>query len=111
MEIKRELNQRDSFPQITERRDSYHSQVWPWQVFILQKVRSDYMYRIFAQLDGGEYLFVAGREELEEALHLVEGLSAYWPRKYVVRDSEGCEVDLTTYTGIEPERDAASSLN
>jgi len=69
------------------------------------------MYRVFVELEGGDSLFVAHREDLEEAIQLVEGLSAYWPRKYVVRDSEGCEIDLTTYTGTQPDRDAASRIN
>lgn len=77
----------------------------------MHKVRCDYMYRVFVQLDGGEYLFVAGREELEEALDLVEGLISYWPRKYVVRDPVGCDIDLITSIASEPERDTALPLS
>ena len=66
------------------------------------------MYHVFVQLDDCEFVTVACRDELEEAIHLIDGLNAYWPREYVVRDSEGNDVDLTRYTAIEPERGATS---
>jgi hypothetical protein len=68
------------------------------------------MYRIFAQLDDGQFLFVACRDELDVALELIEGLNAYWPREYVVRDSQGNDVDLTKYIATEAERSAVSSM-
>jgi hypothetical protein len=61
------------------------------------------MYRIFVQLDDREFVIVACCDELQEAVELIEGLSAYWPREYVVRDSEGHDVDITRYTAMEPE--------
>ena len=61
------------------------------------------MYRIFVQLDDREFVIVACRDELQEAVHLIEGLSNYWPREYVVRDSEGHDVDITRSIAIEPE--------
>ena len=69
------------------------------------------MYRELAQLDYGEFLIVACRGKLEEAVQLIEGLNAYWPRKYVVRDSEGNDVDLTRNTAIEPERGTPSPIS
>ena len=69
------------------------------------------MYRVFVQLDDDEFVIVACRDELEEAVQLIERLYAYWPREYVVRDSEGNDVDLTRYTAIEFERSAASPIN
>ena len=68
------------------------------------------MYHVFVQLDDCEFVTVACRDELEEAIHLIHGLNAYWPREYVVRDSEGHDVDLTRYTAIKPERVAASAI-
>jgi hypothetical protein len=69
------------------------------------------MYRIFAQLDDGQFLFVARRDELDVAIELIDGLNAYWPREYVVRDSQGNDVDVAKYTATEPEREAASSMS
>ena len=52
------------------------------------------MYSVFTRLADGEFLFVASREELEQAAHLVRELHANWPNEYVVRDSEGNDIDL-----------------
>jgi len=51
------------------------------------------MYRVFRQLENGEFEHVASRAELEQALQLVEELKAYWPGEYRVRDSEGNDLD------------------
>lgn len=69
------------------------------------------MYHVFVQLDDCELVSVACRDELEDAIHLIDGLKACWPREYVVRDPEGHDVDLTGYTAIEPERSAASAIS
>ena len=53
------------------------------------------MYSVFKQLENGELEHVAYRDELEQAVKLVEALYAHWPEEYVVRDSEGNDVDLT----------------
>jgi hypothetical protein len=66
------------------------------------------MYRVFVQLDDCEFVIVACRDDLEETVQLIEGLNTYWPREYVVRDSEGNDVDLTKHTTIEHERGPAS---
>ncbi len=60
------------------------------------------MYHVFVQLDDFEFVTVACRDELEEAIHLIDGLNAYWPREYVVRDSEGHGVDLTRLPRLSP---------
>ena len=52
------------------------------------------MYSVFVQLGDGEFLHVASRDDLEQAVQLVEALAAQWPHEYVVRDSEGNDVDL-----------------
>jgi hypothetical protein len=68
------------------------------------------MYQILVQLDDREFVFVACRDELKEAVHLIEGLNVHWHREYVVRDSEGNDVDLTRYATIGLERGAASPI-
>lgn len=45
------------------------------------------MYTAFKQLDNGEFVRVASRDELEEAVQLVESLNDYWPGGYEVRKS------------------------
>jgi hypothetical protein len=68
------------------------------------------MYQVLVQIDDHEFVIVACRDELKEAIHLIEELSAYWPRDYVVRDPEGNDVDLTRYTAIGLERGTASPI-
>jgi len=53
------------------------------------------VYSVFRQLGNGEFLHVASRDELEQAVQLVEAFNAHWPGEYVVRDSEGNDVGLT----------------
>jgi len=45
------------------------------------------MYTVFTKLGDGEFLYIASRDKLEQAIQLAEKLNAGWPRKYVVRDS------------------------
>jgi hypothetical protein len=51
------------------------------------------VYSVFTKLGDGEFLFVASREELEQAAQLVQELNANWPNEYVIRDSNGNDVD------------------
>lgn len=53
------------------------------------------MYSVFRKLENGEFLHVASRDELEQVVQLVEAFNAHWPGEYIVRDSEGNDVDLT----------------
>lgn len=53
------------------------------------------MYSVFRRLGSGEFVHVASRDELEQAVQLVEALNSIWPGEYVVRDSEGNDVNLT----------------
>jgi hypothetical protein len=46
------------------------------------------VYEPFKQIEGGEFVHVASRYELEEAVQLVEALNRQWPGKYEVRDSD-----------------------
>jgi hypothetical protein len=66
------------------------------------------MYRVLVQLEEGELLHVASRNELEEAVQLIEGLNSYWPREYVVLDPEGNNIDFARYTALEAQRGSAS---
>ena len=61
------------------------------------------MYTVFKHLENGEFANVAIRDELEQALQLVEELNALWPGKYIVQDPERNDVDLTRPTVISPE--------
>jgi hypothetical protein len=57
------------------------------------------VYRVFRQLENGELIHVASREQLEQAVKLVEALSEGFPGEYVVRDPEENDIEL-------PERPA-----
>ena len=52
------------------------------------------MYSVFRQVENGEFLHVACRDDLALAVQLVRELKTFWPAEYVVRDSEGNDVDL-----------------
>lgn len=52
------------------------------------------MYSVLVQLDDGEFQHVASRGDLEQAVQLVGELNIYWPHEYVVRDSNGNNIDL-----------------
>jgi hypothetical protein len=62
------------------------------------------MYSVHTRLGNGELLFVASREKLGEALHLVQGLNANWPQEYVIRDSKGNDIDPKHYSPFFPTR-------
>jgi hypothetical protein len=46
------------------------------------------VYRVFKQLKDGDFLHVATRDGLEEAVQLARALKALWPGSYEVRDSD-----------------------
>ena len=54
------------------------------------------MYTAFKQLENGELVRVASRDELEEAVQLVESLNDYWPGGYEVRESRSQMVRYAT---------------
>lgn len=62
------------------------------------------MYSVFTRLGDGEFLYVASREELEEAVQLAETLNESWPREYEVRDSRGKRVDSVEKRLTESQR-------
>lgn len=52
-------------------------------------------YDILRKLENGEILWIASRNDLRQARHLVGSLNFYWPAEYIVRDSmSGGEIDL-----------------
>jgi hypothetical protein len=51
------------------------------------------MYSLFARLDGGDLLFVASCEELQQAMQLAHELNANWPNEFIGQDSNGNIVD------------------
>jgi hypothetical protein len=69
------------------------------------------MFRAMVQINDGDLLLVAHRDSLEEAARLIEELSTYWPRKYVVLDSSGNEVDFAAHTTIGRERNTSSPVS
>lgn len=61
------------------------------------------MYKVFTKLGDGEWMYVATREDLDQAVLLVESLNASWPREYVVRDSQGNGVTFGQERSMQPE--------
>ena len=60
------------------------------------------MYTVFKQLQNGEFVHVASRDEHHQAVQLVESLNSHWPGHYVVRDSQGNAIDLAKSSGMTP---------
>jgi hypothetical protein len=58
------------------------------------------MFSVLTRLEDGEVIFVASREQLGQAMQLAQDLNASWPREYVVRDSEGKNVEPNEYRAI-----------
>ena len=58
---------------------------------------------MFTRLGDGEFLYVASREELEQALQLAETLNESWPREEV-RDWHGKRVDSVEKRLMESQR-------
>lgn len=62
------------------------------------------MYSVFTKLGDGDFLYVATRDNLEQAVQLADALNASWPRDYVVRDSQGNDIDFSAGRSMELER-------
>jgi len=52
------------------------------------------MYSVLKQIENGEFVHVASRDELEQAVKLAHALNAEWPGEYEVRDSHAALVRL-----------------
>ena len=61
------------------------------------------MFSVFTRLGDGEFIFVASRVELGQAMQLIQELNASWPREYAIRDSDGKDVDANEYHWIHPK--------
>jgi len=59
------------------------------------------MYTVLKQLENGEFVHVAFRDELEEAVQLAQSLIVQWPGEYEVRDSHSAVVRFPTSPGRE----------
>jgi hypothetical protein len=44
------------------------------------------MYTVLKRLENGEFVHVASRDELQQALQLAQSLNVHWPGEYEVRD-------------------------
>jgi hypothetical protein len=69
--------------------DFHHGHIYRMAVFTIELRGARAVYSVFVQLGDGEFLHVVSRDDLEQAVQLVEALKASWPREYVVRVSEG----------------------
>ncbi len=69
------------------------------------------MFKLYARLGDGEFIFVASRNDLQQALQLAETLNASWPREYVVRDLQGNSVNFPEGRPVEHERHAPSPIH
>ena len=58
------------------------------------------MFSVFTRLGDGEFIFVASRDQLGQAMQLVQELSASWPQEYVIRDAEGNNVEPSEYPAV-----------
>jgi len=65
------------------------------------------MYNVLKQLENGEFVHVASRDNLEQAVQLAESLNAEWPGDYEVRDSHSEIVRLL----FSPARDSKRHLS
>jgi|HubBroStandDraft_6_1064221.scaffolds.fasta_scaffold84312_2 hypothetical protein len=52
------------------------------------------MYNVLKQLENGEFVHVASRDELGQAVKLAHALNEEWPGEYEVRDSHTALVRL-----------------
>ena len=69
------------------------------------------MFKLYARLGDGEFIYVASRNNLQDALQLADALNASWPREYEVRDAQGNSVNFPEGRPVEHERLASSPIN
>ena len=69
------------------------------------------MFKLYARLGDGEFVYVASRNNLQDALQLADALNASWPRQYEVRDAQGNGVNFPEGRPVEHERLASSPIN
>jgi len=53
------------------------------------------MYSVLKQLENGEFVHVASRDDLQQALQLAQSLNVHWPGDYEVRDSHSEVIRLS----------------
>jgi uncharacterized protein (DUF2249 family) len=52
------------------------------------------MFYVLKQLEDGEFIRIASRDDLQQALQLAQSLSSEWPGEYQVRDSHSEVIKL-----------------
>jgi len=60
------------------------------------------MYTVLKQLEDGQFVQVASRDDLQEALQLAQTLNAEWPGNYELRDSSSALVRVPLSAGSLP---------
>jgi len=53
------------------------------------------MYVVLKRLEDGEFVHVASRDDLQEAVQLAQSLNALWPGEYEIRNSNSEVVSLS----------------
>jgi len=53
------------------------------------------MYSVLKQLENGEFVHVASRDDLQQAFQLAQSLNVHWPGEYEIRDSHSEVVRLS----------------
>jgi len=59
------------------------------------------MYSVLKQLEDGQFVHVASRDDLQQAVDLAQSLSIHWPGEYEVRDSYSAVVRLSSLAAQE----------
>jgi hypothetical protein len=54
------------------------------------------MYSVLKRLENGEFVDVASREDLQQALQLAQSLNVHWPGEYQVRDSRSEAIGISS---------------
>ena len=69
------------------------------------------MYSVLKQLENGEFVHVAARDDLPQALELAESLKIHWPGEYEIRDSHSAVVKIaeTPASETRPRTPASES--
>jgi hypothetical protein len=65
------------------------------------------MFIVFKQLENGEFIRVASRDKVGEAVKLLQGLNIHWPGEYEVRDSVTGTVRYILSAGVEGKTEFA----
>jgi hypothetical protein len=62
------------------------------------------MYTVLKKLETGEFVHVATRDGLQQALQLAQSLNIHWPGEYEVRDSHSAVIRLALSPNSDVQR-------